>query len=152
MNKPRNQGNGNIIRTGCYWKVLILTICISFFFEFVMVVTFLRFALPLFASPLILPCFHTLSISTDHSLFLDPTVYKQILYIGWPIWDSATSVFSRSQRGEIGRPSSCSRSPCLKNSSSSWLVQRWWRLQSLAGWLMSAQCSTSDRAFCLSML
>jgi hypothetical protein len=41
---------------------------------------------------------------------------------------------------------------CLKNSSSSNSVQRWCKPQSLAGWLMSAQCRINDNAFNLSML
>lgn len=41
---------------------------------------------------------------------------------------------------------------CLKNSSRREVVQRWWRSQLLAGWLMSAVCSSRDRALGLSML
>lgn len=41
---------------------------------------------------------------------------------------------------------------CLKNSSSRDMVQRWWRSQALAGWLISAVCNNSDKAFGLSIL
>lgn len=48
---------------------------------------------------------------------------------------------------------SCDFPPtCLKNSSRREVVQRWWRSQLLAGWLMSAVCSSRDRALGLSML
>ena len=40
----------------------------------------------------------------------------------------------------------------LKNSSSNRSVQRLCISQSLAGWLISAQCKTNDKAFGLSML
>lgn len=41
---------------------------------------------------------------------------------------------------------------CLKNSSSREVVHLWWRSQLLAGWLMSAVCSSRERALGLSML
>lgn len=41
---------------------------------------------------------------------------------------------------------------CLKNSSSSEVVQRWCMFQFLAGWLMSAVCSNRDKALGLSIL
>lgn len=44
------------------------------------------------------------------------------------------------------------RCTCLKNSSNSKPVQRSWRSQSLAGWLMSAQCNTNDKTLDFSML
>lgn len=41
---------------------------------------------------------------------------------------------------------------CLKNSSRRDAVQRWCSSQHFAGWLMSAVCSSSDKAFGLSIL
>ena len=71
---------------------------------------------------------------------------------GLPICDSATRVLSRSHKGEQGRPSSFSFSPCLKYSSINDSVQVKWIGHGLPGWLISAQCSTKAKALDFSML
>mmetsp|Transcript_60605 Transcript_60605/g.156157 ORF Transcript_60605/g.156157 Transcript_60605/m.156157 type:complete len:201 (-) Transcript_60605:11-613(-) len=55
-----------------------------------------------------------------------------------PSWLSATSVLSRSQKGETGRPNSSSMSPCRKNSALMRMVHCAWRSKGLA------LCATSQ--------
>lgn len=75
------------------------------------------------------------------------------LAVFWNWWQRCHICIRRSSDS-----ASCSftcrghRLTCLKNSSNREVVQWWWRSQFLAGWLMSAVCSSSDKALGLSML
>ena len=69
-----------------------------------------------------------------------------------PTCESGTAVTLRSHSGDTLSPSSFSRSPCRKNSSTSRSVHLLCTSQRFDGWLMSAACNMNDSARDLSML